>query len=73
MCNYLSQSAEKVIGVKSKFDCCCRFLTEKLRVLVRLTVGAGVTALACFPCTAFPFCVEVYADVEVGASESKFG
>ena len=42
-------------------------------MLIRLTVGAGMTALARFPSTTFPFHVEVDADVGVGTSGSRFG
>ena len=73
MCNYLLQIAEKVIGVESKFDCRRWFLTKKLGVLFRLTVGAGVTALARFPSTTFSFRIEVDADVGVGTNGSRFG
>ena len=68
MCNYLSQVAEKVIGVESNFDCRRQFLTQKLRVLFRLTVGAGVSALTCFPSATFPFCIEINANVGVGGT-----
>ena len=68
MYNYLSQVAEKVIGVKSEFDCRRRFFTQELSVLVRLAIGADVIVLTCFPSTAFPFCIEVDADVGVGGT-----
>ena len=54
MCNYLPQVTEKVIGVESKFDCCRGFLALEPGVLVRLTVGAGMTALTRLPSAAFP-------------------
>jgi len=66
--NYLSQVAEKVIGVKSEFDCRRRLFAQELSVLVRLAVGTDMIALTCFPSTAFPFCIEVDADIGVGGT-----